>query len=57
MDLTGKLISEKAVDIVGGAQVVPMTIYNSLARGPYMVKVLNQIKKAVFTDKLLVEGD
>jgi hypothetical protein len=57
MDLTGKVINEKVVDVVGGGQIVPMTIYNSLARGPYMVKVLNEIKKAVFTDKLLVEGD
>ena len=54
LDLTGKVITEKVVDVVGGGQVVPFTVYNTLARGPYMVKVLNEIKKAVFTDKLLV---
>jgi hypothetical protein len=56
LDLTGTVIAEKVADVVGGGQVVPMTIYNSLARGPYLVKVLNEIKKSVFTDKLFVEG-
>jgi len=56
MDLTGKVISEKVVDIIGGGQVVPMTMYSTLAKGPYMVKVLNEIKKTVFTDKLLVQA-
>jgi hypothetical protein len=56
LDLTGTVITEKVADVVGGGQVVPMTIYNSLARGPYLVKVLNEIKKSVFTDKLFVEG-
>jgi hypothetical protein len=55
VDLTGKVISQKVVDIAGGGQVVPVTMYSKLAKGPYMVKVLNEIKKAVFTDKLIVE--
>ncbi len=36
-------------------QVVPVNVRAGLAKGPYMVKVLSNSKKAVFTDKLLVE--
>lgn len=54
-DLTGKIISEKIVQISAGGQVVPMPVNNGLARGPYMLKVLSNSKKAVFTDKLIIE--
>ncbi len=54
-DLTGKIISEKIVQISAGGQVVPMPVNNGLARGPYMLKVLSNSKKAVFTDKLIVK--
>jgi hypothetical protein len=55
VDLTGKTITEKVVQIADGGQVVAMNVNNSLAKGPYMVKVLNNSKKAVFTDKLIVQ--
>lgn len=55
LDLTGKVISEKIAVIDNGAQVVPMNVRAGLAKGPYMVKVLSNSKKAVFTDKLIVE--
>jgi hypothetical protein len=55
LDLTGKVISEKIAVINNGAQVVPVNVQSGLAKGPYMVKVLSNSKKAVFTDKLIVE--
>jgi hypothetical protein len=55
VDLNGKVITQKTMDITSGTQVVPMNIYNKLAKGAYMVKVLNNTKNAVFSDKLLVE--
>lgn len=54
-DLTGKIVSEKIVQIGTGGQVVPVAVNNGLAKGPYMLKVLSNSKKAVFTDKLIVE--
>jgi len=55
LDLTGQVISEKIAVIDNGAQVIPMNVRAGLAKGPYMVKVLSNSKKAVFTDKLIVE--
>ena len=55
VDLTGKIITEKVVQVAFGGQVVPMYVYNNLAKGPYMVKVLNNGKKAVFTDQVVVQ--
>jgi hypothetical protein len=55
LDLTGQVISEKIAMIDNGAQVIPMNVRAGLAKGPYMVKVLSNSKKAVFTDKLIVE--
>lgn len=55
VDLNGKIISEKIAVIANGAQVVPVGVKSGLAKGPYMVKVLSNSKKAVFTDKLIVE--
>jgi hypothetical protein len=55
LDLTGKILSEKIAVIDNGAQVVPVNVKAGLAKGPYMVKVLSNSKKAVFTDKLMVE--
>lgn len=55
VDLNGKMISQQIMQINSGTQVVPMTMYNSLAKGAYLVKVLNNGQKAVFTDKLLVD--
>lgn len=53
--LTGQVISEKIAVIANGAQVVPVNVKPGLSKGTYMVKVLSNSKKAVFTDKLMVE--
>ncbi|WP_081147846.1 T9SS type A sorting domain-containing protein [Niastella vici] len=55
VDLNGKIIAEKIAVINSGGQVVPVPVNNGLAKGPYMVKVLSNSKKAVFTDKLIVQ--
>jgi hypothetical protein len=55
VDLTGKILSEKIAVIGNGAQVVPVPVRPGLAKGAYMVKVLSNSKKAVYTDKLIVE--
>jgi len=55
VDLTGKVIMEKIAVVGNGGQVIPLNVNNSLAKGPYMVKVLSNSKKAVFTDKLIVQ--
>lgn len=55
VDISGKIISEKIAVISNGAQVVPVPVKHGLAKGPYLVKVLSNSKKAVFTDKLIVE--
>lgn len=53
--LTGQVISEKIAVIANGAKVVPVNVKPGLSKGTYMVKVLSNSKKAVFTDKLMVE--
>jgi hypothetical protein len=55
VDLSGKVITEKIAVINSGGQVVPVAVNNGLAKGPYMLKVLSNSKKAVFTDKLIVQ--
>jgi hypothetical protein len=55
VNLGGQLITERVVEITNQGQVVPFTMKSSLAKGAYMVKVLNNTKKAIFTDKIVVE--
>lgn len=55
VDLTGKILSEKIAVIGNGAQVVSVPVKPGLAKGAYMVKVLSNSKKSVYTDKLIVE--
>lgn len=55
VNLTGQLITQKVVQIDMAGQVVPMNLKDGLSKGPYMVKVLNNTKKAIFTDKIIVE--
>jgi hypothetical protein len=54
VDLNGKTIMEK-IAVVSGVQVVPVNFSQGLAKGPYMIKVLSNSKKTVFTDKLVIE--
>jgi hypothetical protein len=55
VDLSGKIILEKKAVVDNGGQVIPVNVNNSLAKGPYMLKVLSNTKKVVFTDKLIVQ--
>jgi len=55
LDLNGKILLEQ-IAVVNGIQGIPVLFKTGLAKGPYMVKVLNEIKKTVFTDKLLVQA-
>jgi len=55
VDLNGKIIAEQIAVINSGGQIVPVPVNNGLAKGPYMLKVLSNSKKAVFTDKLIVQ--
>lgn len=54
VDLNGKTILEK-VAVVSGVKVVPVNFKQGLAKGPYMIKVLSNSKKTVFTDKLIID--
>jgi len=55
VNLSGQLITEKVVQITNQGQVVHMNMTSGLAKGPYLVKVLNNTKKAIFSDKIIVE--
>ena len=55
VDLTGRLLSQKTVNIQNEGQVAEIDLRGSLANGTYLVKVLNNAKKTVLADKLIVE--
>lgn len=55
VDLLGRKLSEKIVDIGTAGQVAEVRVDAALARGVYMVKVLNNNKKTVFSDKIMLE--
>jgi len=56
VDLSGRLISQKLVSIGYEGQVVEITVPGKLSKGTYLVKVLDDAKKAVYVDQLLVTG-
>jgi len=55
VDLLGRIISKKQVDVVYNGQVAEVPVNARLARGTYMVKVLNNGQKTIFTDKIIVQ--
>jgi hypothetical protein len=55
VDLTGRLLSQKTVNIQNNGQAAEIDLRGSIANGTYLVKVLNNAKKTVFSDKLIVE--
>jgi hypothetical protein len=55
VDLTGRLLQQKTVNIQNQGQVAEIELRNSLANGTYLVKVLNNAKKTVFADKMIKE--
>ncbi len=54
VDLNGKVLLEK-IAVVNGSQGIPVSFNPSLAKGPYLIKVLSNSKKAVFADKVIIE--
>ena len=54
VDLGGRLISSKTVNIMNDGQVAELDLRGALSNGTYLVKVLNNAKKTVFSDKLIV---
>jgi hypothetical protein len=55
VDLTGRVINSQVINIGAKAQVEEMYVSKNLARGMYMVKVVDGNRKALFADKLLVQ--
>lgn len=55
VDIAGRIVSDKAVNVAGSGQVSEVKINPAMARGVYVVKVLNQNKKEVYTAKIAVE--
>ena len=55
VDLTGRVVNSQVVNIGAKAQVEEMIVNSSLARGMYMVKVVDGKRKALFADKILVQ--
>lgn len=57
VDLSGKLIAQKIVSIGYEGQVAEITLPAKAAKGLYLVKVLDNTKKTVYADKLMVAAD
>ncbi len=55
VDLTGRVVNSQVVSIASKVQVEEMSVSNKLARGMYMVKVVDGARKALFADKVLVQ--
>ena len=55
IDISGRIVSDKAVSVYRGAQVSEVRVNNNLTKGMYMVKVLNHLNREVYTKKIIVE--
>jgi hypothetical protein len=55
MDISGKVLMNKVVNISGPGQISALELSRSISKGVYMVKVVNHEKKTVFADKLMVQ--
>jgi hypothetical protein len=55
MDISGKVIMNKVVNISGAGQISALELNKTLSRGVYMVKVVNHELKTVFADKLMLQ--
>ncbi|MEO6404572.1 MAG: T9SS type A sorting domain-containing protein [Ferruginibacter sp.] len=54
-DLAGRAIQSKTVNITKGTQTQTMKILSKPSKGMYMVKVLDEQKQVVFTEKLVIQ--
>ena len=55
VDLLGRRIATKTVAIANEGQVVEFPVNEKLSKGLYMVKVLNNDKRTVRTEKIIIE--
>jgi hypothetical protein len=55
VDLTGRVVNSQPISIGAKAQVEEMFVSSNLARGMYMVKVVDGSRKALFADKILIQ--
>ena len=55
VDLTGRILNEQIVTIANKVQVEEMLLDPKFARGMYMIKLLDGKKKALFSDKILIQ--
>jgi hypothetical protein len=54
VELSGKIILNRKVNISGAGQVETIELNPEMARGVYLVKVINSASKTVYSDKVLV---
>ncbi len=57
VDLSGRLVAQKIVSIGYEGQVAEVTLPAKLSKGMYLVKVLDNGKKKVYADKLMVAAN
>ncbi|WP_315821770.1 T9SS type A sorting domain-containing protein [Paraflavitalea speifideaquila] len=57
VDLSGRLVSQKIVSIGYEGQVAEVTLPAKVTKGMYLVKVLDNTRKTVYADKLLVAAN
>jgi hypothetical protein len=55
VDLTGRLLSQKSVQVQNHGQTTEIDLRNTIANGTYLVKVLNNTQKTIFAERLVVE--
>lgn len=55
VDISGRIVSDRAVSIYTGAQVSEVRLNGNLTRGMYMVKVLNHTNREIFTKKIILD--
>lgn len=55
MDVAGRMVSDKYLSVSGSGQVTEVKVSAGLARGIYMVKVLNHENKEVFLKKIILQ--
>ena len=55
LDISGRVVTDKAVNVYRGAQVSEVRVNNNLTKGMYMVKVLNHLNREVYTRKIILD--
>jgi Secretion system C-terminal sorting domain len=55
IDVAGRTVSDKAISVYKGAQVSEVRVNGNLTKGMYMVKVLNNQNREVYTKKIILD--